>query len=165
MRDTQDSETTEVEASAEALTRARDLLKLAERAAAASPGPLGHVAEDAAKAWVTTDVAEHRLADAYDAQIAGARRRERLAKLRAPLDLDAPEGPPRVVSVKKGANATSEDRHRATLAFIAGTDAVPHSEEEDLHPPRLDPTSADLERALATTPLQRRIADREARDA
>lgn len=123
MRDTAESEKMEVQAAAEDLARARDLLTLAERAASRTPGPSSPLAEDAAREWVLTSVAERRHTDALEAQVAGERRRERLTKLR-----------------------DSERTHVATLAFVA--DNAPHSEDEDMHPTRLDPSSADLERSL-----------------
>lgn len=167
MRDTEESEMTEVQASTENLARARASLTLAERAAATSRGPLDHLTEDAAKAWVTTNIAERRYTDAFDAQIAGARRRGRLANLlaRPAISFRSGPDPPVIVSAKKRSTASSAEVHRATLAFIAGIEKRPHSEDEDIHPARLDESASDLERALAATPLERRIADREARDA
>lgn len=72
---------------------------------------------------------------------------------------------PRIPTMTKGAIAASVETRRATLAFVTETDRAAHSEDEDLHPARLDKPSADLERALATTPLEKKIAEREARDA
>lgn len=48
--------------------------------------------------------------------------------------------------------AARDETHRATLAFVAEAERAGHSEEEDLHPARLDETSAALERALTRSP-------------
>lgn len=164
MRDTEQSEMIEVQASAEALASARASLTMAERAAA-SAAPLDPAREDAAREWVMTNLAERRHTDAIDAQVAGARQRERRAKLRArpPVVVRAASGSAPTASVTERARTSTEATRIATIAFAA--DLAPHSEDEDLHPPRLDQPSGDLARALARTPLEQRIADREARDA
>jgi hypothetical protein len=150
MRDTEESEMAEVQASTESLARARASLALAELAAARSRGPFDPLTEDAAKEWVRTSIAERRHTDAFDAQIAGGRRRDRLANLLAPppIFLQAGPDPPVIVSVKRTPSSNAET-HRATLAFIAGIEKRPHSEDEDIHPARLDESATDLDRALA----------------
>ena len=72
---------------------------------------------------------------------------------------------PRIPTMTRSVIAASAETHRATLAFVAETEKAALSEDEDLHPARLDEPSADLERALASTPLEQKIAERDARDA
>lgn len=94
---------------------------------ATDDGPMGpHLSEDAERRLVMSYLAERRGTEALDVQAVGARGRDR-----------------RLAAM----HAAREEAHLATLAFLA--DLAPHAEDEDLHPSRLDPPSADLERALA----------------
>lgn len=164
-RSTEESERTEIQESADDLLRAKEgLASAAQAASAAAAGPYDPLTEAHDRQWVRVALAERRSEDALDAHIFGERRRARKARLHALIGrADATANlPPRASADRPGA---SPEARATTLAFIAGTDKVAHSEAEDLHPARLDPASADLERALATTPLQRRIAERDARDA
>lgn len=165
MTDTEESDKIEVETSTADFERAGAALDGIERVMPKTNEGQDDPEENIAKAWVIKRIAEERRYDALAGQAAGARSRERKRKLLAPPG-DEP-GPSAIVkTTKRTAESASSQTHRATLAFIAGTEKVAHSEEEDLHPAQLDPTSADLERALdASTPLQRRVAEREARDA
>lgn len=165
MRTTDASESREIQESAADLARARASLAAAKGASVqANAGPLDPLTELHDKQWVRVALAERRQNDAFDAQAAGERRRSRGAGLRAFLRLP-PRAPPDEMQTVHAVESrvTNEEAHRATVAFVA--EGAPHSEAEDLHPTRLDPPAADLERALADSTLRKRNAERDARDA
>lgn len=166
MRTTEASENAEIEGATADLARARASLAAVKAASAlASAGPLDPLVEFHDKQWVRVALAERRQNDAIDAHAAAERRRSRIAGLREFLHLP-PRAPadeaPSAGSLGSDSVASEESR-RATIVFGAGRAA--HSEEEDLHPTRLDPAAAHLERALADAALAKKNAERDARDA
>lgn len=166
MRTTKASEKAEIQGSTADLASARASLAAVEAASAlAGGGPLDPLVELHDKQWVRVALAERRQNEAIDAHATAERRRSRIAGLRAFLRLPARAPPDETPSAAAPAidSVASDESRRATIAF--GAERPAHSEEEDLHPTRLDPSAADLERALADAALAKKNAERDARDA
>lgn len=141
MRTTFESERKEINDAAEDLARARASLEAADASAArAHAAPNDPLAEARDKQWVRVALAERRQEQAAEGHAAGNRRRARWRSIRRIFGVESRQPLPM-------ADARGDATRRATVAFVA--DIAGHDEEEDLHPPRLDPRAADLDQALA----------------
>ena len=150
LRSTKKSEADEIAASHAALESARKEFDVARLAAAEAPAATAGRLSDVEDAeWVRVALAERRENEAFDAHARGERRRENGRRWRRLFGLPVEADPPSL--------------RRATLSFLETAPA--HSTEEDLHPHALDRAESNLSDALAQDALEKRIQEREARDA